>query len=171
MSEEYFKKALSDFTNDFASGGAIKHLADNGFTVKEIHDRLDFPTPMSKVSETVWKHFLDEGIILTEEPVKGEIKEKIDYVKVQSEFGKTSFKRVVTQMPAPECEYIKCDFGKEIYKDKEGFKKSLSVLSERDRDYILGLPWPLTPVWHIADERMKRITFLLFSEHPGEDFL
>ena len=25
------------------------------------------------------------------------------------------------------------------------------------REYILGLPWPLTPVWHILDERMKRI--------------
>ncbi len=171
MSEEYFKKALSDFTNDFASGGAIRHLADNGFTVKEIHDRLDFPTPVSKVAETVWKHFLDIGIILLEEPVSGESKEKVDYVKVHGEFGKTSFKRVVTEVSSIEGEYIKCDFGKEIYKDKEGFKKSLSVLSERDRDYILGLPWPLTPVWHIADERMKRIYSLLFSEHPGEDLL
>ena len=66
MSDEYFKKALANFTNDFASGGAIRHLADNGFTVKEIHARLDFPTPMSKVAETVWNHFLDKGIILTQ---------------------------------------------------------------------------------------------------------
>ena len=86
MSDEYFKKALANFTNDFASGGAIRHLADNGFTVKEIHARLDFPTPMSKVAETVWNHFLDKGVILTQEPAKGEITEKIDYVKVQGEF-------------------------------------------------------------------------------------
>ena len=157
MSDEYFKKALANFTNDFASGGAIRHLADNGFTVKEIHARLDFPTPMSKVAETVWNHFLDKGIILTQEPVIGEITEKIDYVKVQGEFGKTSFKRVVTQNPAIAEEYIKCDFGKRIYQNKTEFEKSLSALNERDRDYILGLPWPLTPVWHIADERMKRI--------------
>ena len=34
MSENrYFQKALSDFTYDAASGGAIRHLTDTGYTV------------------------------------------------------------------------------------------------------------------------------------------
>jgi len=34
--QEYFKKSLSDFTFDMASGGAIRHLADRGYTVEQI---------------------------------------------------------------------------------------------------------------------------------------
>ena len=34
--QKYLKKALSDFTFDVASGGAIRHLADRGYTVQEI---------------------------------------------------------------------------------------------------------------------------------------
>ena len=52
---------------------------------------------------------------------------------------------------------------KEIYKDKAGFEKKLEILSPKDREYILGLPWPLTTVYHVADERMIRIYGLL---HP-----
>ena len=43
--QEYFKKALSDFALDAASGGAIRHLADRGYTANQIVRMLDFPTP------------------------------------------------------------------------------------------------------------------------------
>ena len=46
MSEQdFFKSALADFTFEAASGGAIRHLADLGYTVKQITEQLSFPTP------------------------------------------------------------------------------------------------------------------------------
>ena len=46
--QEYFKNALSDFTYEAASGGAIRHLADLGYTVKQICEQLSFPTAISR---------------------------------------------------------------------------------------------------------------------------
>ena len=51
----YFQKALADFTQEAASGGAIRHLADMGYTVKQIMERLDFPTPYERVQKAVWE--------------------------------------------------------------------------------------------------------------------
>ena len=173
MSNQYFKTALNDFTADFAAGGAIRVMADKGYSVKKIHDRLDFPLPMEKIRELVWKHYLETGVILEEEPgngggsgaAEGFPKERITYVKVQDEYGRSSFKQVVEKaMEKPgetsagkPLEYLPCDFGKRMYQDKKGFEKALENLSVEDREYILGLPWPLKTVWHVKDERMVQI--------------
>ena len=165
MSEDkYFKKALTDFTIDFASGGAIRHLADKGYTVSEIHARLDFPTPMETVRELVWKHYVNTGVILLSEPDEGSKKEQVTYEKVTDSLGRVSFKQVVVKDDSTPAEYIACDFGKEIYKDKRAFGKSLEGLSESDRNYILELPWPLTRVWHIKNDRIERIVKTLRQE-------
>jgi hypothetical protein len=39
----------------------------------------------------------------------------------------------------------------------------------KDRDYILGLPWPLQTVWHVADERMIRIRKVLEKQRDTEE--
>ena len=175
MSNEYFKQALSDFTLDFASGGAIRVMADKGYTVRQIKERLDFPLSLEKVKEIVWKHYVDSGVILLKEPgnfsnrnnadgktaektVSG--KKRVTYEKVQDRYGRISFKQVVADEEAADAspkEYIACDFGKKIYQDRRAFEKSLEVLNEEDREYILDLPWPLTTVWHVKNERMERI--------------
>ena len=67
----YFQKALADFTYEAASGGAIRHLADMGYTVKQIAAKLDFPTPYERVQKGVWERLLETGVILTEEPGGG----------------------------------------------------------------------------------------------------
>ncbi|MBR4580051.1 MAG: hypothetical protein IKO32_02335 [Lachnospiraceae bacterium] len=176
MSNEYFKQALSDFTLDFASGGAIRAMADKGYTVRQIKERLDFPIPLEKVKEIVWKHYVDNGVILLKEPgnisnrntADGETAEKdisekhrVTYEKVQDRYGRTSFKQVIVKEDATDLapkEYVACDFGKKIYQDRRAFEKSLGVLKEEDREYIMDLPWPLTTVWHVKNERMERIT-------------
>lgn len=165
MSNEYFKSALADFTVDFASGGAIRVMADKGYTVKEIHDRLDFPVPPEKIGELVWKHYVENGVIRLEEPCKGSEespKRKVTYEKVQDKYGHTSFRQVEVEDSSfgdtqESADYILCDFGKRIYQNKAKFEKELEALDASDRDYILGLPWPLTNVWHIKNERMERI--------------
>ncbi|MBP5494721.1 MAG: hypothetical protein J6X97_06460 [Lachnospiraceae bacterium] len=155
MSDKYFKKALADFTIDFASGDAIRALADKGYSVSEIHKRLDFPTPVEKIRDTVWKHFIYTGVILLDAP-SAESQKRVTYEKVQDSLGRTSFKQVVTEDTELK-EYVEIDFGKRIYQNKDAFEKSLEALSPEDRQYILDLPWPLTNVWHVKNERMERI--------------
>ena len=79
--EPYFKEALSNFTFDVASGGAIRHLTDLGYTVKQISRELAFPTPIDRIQKVVWEHLLNRGILLLEEPGNGEGLEKFSYVR------------------------------------------------------------------------------------------
>ncbi|MBR5896999.1 MAG: hypothetical protein IKZ39_05225 [Lachnospiraceae bacterium] len=156
MSDKYFKKALADFTIDFASGDAIRALADKGYSVSEIHKRLDFPTPVERIRNTVWKHYIDTGVIVLEKPSDNLPKKHVTYEKVQDSLGRTSFRQVVTEDNNTK-EYVEIDFGKRIYQNKNTFEKALEILSPEDRQYILDLPWPLTNVWHVKNERMERI--------------
>lgn len=93
--QDYFNNAISNFTFEVASGGAIRHLADLGYTVKQIKERLDFPTPYEKVQKAVWEHLLDKGILLVEEPGSGRRREQVTYVRDYDQYGKPSFRRVV----------------------------------------------------------------------------
>lgn len=98
MSEqEYFEKALSDFTFDVASGGAIRHLADRGYPVAQIMKMLAFPTPYDRVQQTVWKHLLDQGKITLEEPAGGNPKPRYSYVVDYDAYGRSSFRRVTVK--------------------------------------------------------------------------
>lgn len=158
----YFNQALSNFTNDVAFGGAVRVLADRGFTVAEIKARLDYPVSETKIAEMVWKHYLDTGVIKLEPPAIEDKPVKVTYELEYDSYGKQSYRRVVK--PAENLDnrgygsdYIACDFGKQLYQDKVGFINRLQALQSRDRDYILGLPWPVQRVYHIANERMQRI--------------
>ena len=165
MSKDYFQSTLADFTSDVASGDAIRHLADLGYSVDEIHERLDFPTPKEKIASVVWKHLVRTGVICLEEPGKTP-REKVSYVKEYDSFGRTSFRQVREKIDPEDTgrkqpRYVECDFGIRKYKDKEAFEKSLVGLELRDKDYILSLPWPIQKVWHLNDERMRRIQEIL----------
>ena len=92
--QEYFKKALSNFAYEAASGGEIRHLADLGYTVKQIMEQLDFPTPYGRVQNTVWEHLLHTGVLLSEEPGNGKQRESVSYVKEYDKYGKASFRQV-----------------------------------------------------------------------------
>lgn len=93
----YFQKALSDFTFEAASGGAIRHLTDSGYTVKQIMEHLDYPVPYERVQKAVWEHLLARSVILPERPGSGPGKEKAAFVKEYDSYGKASFRRVMVQ--------------------------------------------------------------------------
>lgn len=94
--QSYFQNALSDFTHEAASGGAIRHLTDLGYTTKQIMERLDFPTPLARVQKEAWQRLIDTNVILLEEP--GSVKrEKTAYVREYDKFGRASFRKVVEQ--------------------------------------------------------------------------
>ena len=80
-----FQKALSDFTHEMASGGAIRHLADLGLSAEEIQKRLDYPTPLDRIRDTMAKYEQEKK---TRSEGKG-----YEYVKEFDAFGKPSFRR------------------------------------------------------------------------------
>jgi len=169
--QEYFKKALSNFTYDLASGGAIRHLTDVGYTVKQIMENLTYPTPYERVQRTVWEHLLHTGVIRLEEPGGRIYHETAAYVKEYNKYGKASFRRVTTvqeeekELHFHEYSFIEGKQGKladfllqkcaengekEAYiscsfglygKTSKQLNRILDLLENDQRDYILGLPW------------------------------
>ena len=150
-----FNKALSNFINDAAAGGAVRHLADLGYSISQIADELDYPISKEKIAGYMWEHFLNIGKICLEEPQPSH--EKVSFVKEQDSFGRISFRRVTEQIDNSQTKYVQCDFGKLLYKHDEAFISKLEKLNPGDKEYIELMPWPLTPVYHQMDERMNRI--------------
>ena len=153
-----FNSALTDFSFDVACGAAIRHLADLEFTVLEIRKRLSFPVSERQIGQAVWKHYVDKGIILTKTPEDCVNEKKITYIACKGEYGRTYFKQITKEQPVyyPN-DYVKCDFGKLLYKDKDAFIKKIVALEKRDQDYLLSIPWPLQQVWHLKNDRFLRI--------------
>ena len=200
--QDYFKRSLSDFTHETASGGAIRHLSDLGYTVKQIREQLTFPTPYERVQKAVWERLLDTGVILLEEPGSGKRREKTDYVVEHDRYGRTSFRRLpalpkedgtetvflrerkiheAASFPAgggtpagflsEKCRengennsYISCDFGLQIKRNEEEFRKAMELLTQRQREYIQGLPWERKRCYHRLDLRMREIMVRLYEE-------
>lgn len=98
MDNKYFENALSGFAFDMAAGSAICHLADKGYTVKYIKEKLEYPVPFDKIQKTVWGYLLEEKVILVEEPGKASVKDKIVYMEKLGKYGRKSFcGKVVTE--------------------------------------------------------------------------
>ena len=93
--ENYFQKALSNFTFEVASDGAIRHLAGHGYTVPQISKKLNFPTPYERIQRIVWESMLDNRILLLEEPGNAGIHKKISYIQDRDSYGRTSFRQVI----------------------------------------------------------------------------
>ena len=194
VENDYFKQAVSNVVFDMASGGAIQHLTNQGYTVKQMIEKLDFPAPYEKVQETVWKQLLNNGSLLLEEPGSGAGQERAEYVMEKDSFGRRSFRKVV----------IKADKTKQIHWKEVIFSRKINgkltdylskkikengenasyvscnfgmktnrlpdVLDEQQKDYISGLPWPKQIVYHKLDIRMREIVVALYDagEFQGE---
>lgn len=53
MNYGYFEEALSNFTKDFAYGGAIRHLVDHGYTVDRIIKEFNYPISRESIEKIV----------------------------------------------------------------------------------------------------------------------
>ena len=157
LENKYFNQALSNFVHDMASGEAIRHLADLGYTVEHIVQELDYPTPKERVARTVWDYYVEKGIILLVEPSENPVVEQVTYEKQTGRYGAVHFIEKRKMVDNPIKKYLPCDFGRQRYQDESAFMEKLNLLWKSDREYISGLPWPLKRVYHVADERMSRI--------------
>lgn len=190
----YFQNALQHFMFESASGGAVRHLTDLGYTVKQVAEKLDFPTPFELVRQKVWERLLDTGVILTQEP--GCVaREKVCYVREYDPYGRASFRRVeepcretltpcwhdlaVGQKETEEVRallqektaengvrnaYVSCDFGLVLKRDPGKYQEILSALKERDREYVEGLPWEEGKVYHRLDSHMQEMIPQLYEK-------
>lgn len=192
---EYFKKALSDFTQDVACGGAIRHLTDIGYTARQIADELDFPTPYTKVQELMWRHLLESGVILLEEPGCGKRLQKPIYVKEYGKFGKVSFRKIPAQESNSNTqinswkEYryqpvmgdlrlflqdrCEVDDGKDAYAsiDLDWVREVCTGLDLKGTEYLLELPQKKGLVYHQLDQRMRDIVCELYGRGQYEGTL
>lgn len=152
----YFEEALSDFTHDVASGRAIRHLVDLGYTTVQIMERLDYPTPRGRVEQTVYRYMKETGIIITELPRTQE-ERKLIVLKEQTMAGLSRYLRTKAEQNGEENSFMSCPFGM-IYKEREvRMRRLLAPLTTRERDYILGIPWEMQVVYHKLTSRMIEI--------------
>lgn len=62
MSEDIFRKCLSQFARNFAYGDAVRHLYDRGYTTERIMKEFQYPYTKEELEkireelETRWDH-------------------------------------------------------------------------------------------------------------------
>lgn len=158
---QYFNEALSDFTHDVASGRAIRHMVNLGYTVNQIMERLDYPTPRSRVEQTVCRCLLENGTLLEQLPVPEDQLQSISLSPSSSSRFYTVFNDRLNRN-GTDHSYVSCPFGT-IRRDREiRMQKLLACLTSRERDYILGIPWHPRIVYHSLNDRMREISVQLF---------
>ncbi|MDO4976013.1 MAG: hypothetical protein Q4E53_02010 [Eubacteriales bacterium] len=187
--QSFFQKVLGNFTHEFANGDIIRKYADQGYSIKEMRKKLDFPSPFDKIHEIVWKHFLDSQKILLEKP--GENRQmRYQYVKDVSAYGKVSFRRIqvenqdndrgdiiynemtIDEAIAAHCfelfsknniYYVEIPFGLIRYRDQKAYEQLLNNLSDIDADYVDGLFKERRLVYYKIDQKMARIICKLYN--------
>lgn len=155
--DNYFEESLRNFTFDIVSGDAIRHLAAKGMTVSQISENLTYPTDIDKIRNTVWNYYLDNGIVRLDKPDSNACITQTKYVSERDRYGHVSFRKVSEIQSKDRIQYVACDFGKRLYNDRDNLMVILDKMEDSDREYILGLPWPLEIVYHVRNDRMKRI--------------
>lgn len=91
---DMFQTALSNFATDVACGGAIRHLTDIGYTLNQIVERLDYPTPRTKAQRIMMDCLYESRVLLREEPSAKLFAAKDDFVQEQDALGRRSMRKV-----------------------------------------------------------------------------
>lgn len=170
---KYFEEALSDFTHDVASGGAIRHLVDLGYSTDQIMKKLDFPTPRARVEKTVYRYMTESGILLESLPVPEEELKRVHLPGKGRPEGKRRaeicvFLRNAIEQNGEENSYVSCPFGTWRRDREQRLNEAFSCLTGREKEYLLGIPWPMQTVYHRLNDRMAEIGMqLAFGGHAG----
>lgn len=156
---KFFKQTLQDFTADVAYGGAVRHLADQGFSIRQIQKHLDYPAPFERIQKIVWEHWVKEGVVRLEKAER--TTEKVHYVREFDEYGRATFRRVVdaseTTVDIRPEDYVCCGFGVLKGRNAREFEEKLGKLPPESREFVEDIPWPRQYVWIKKDERIQKI--------------
>ncbi len=90
----YFQSALSSFVTEAACGGAVRHLADLGYTLDQIVARLDYPAPRTKVQRIMMEYLYESHVLLREEPPKSWPVGKAQYIQEQDAYGRRTMRKI-----------------------------------------------------------------------------
>lgn len=163
--ESFFQQALSDFTSQVAYGDAVKRLADEGYSTKQILEMIDYPAPESKVEKMVFERLCETGVILLELP------EKKGYLDVSENFvanvskSKLRKDKFLAQLNKRclqngiENSYIMLEFNLE----NKDTLKMLSKLDNRQRDYIIGIFGSHKKIYHRINFTIREILYSLYG--------
>lgn len=69
---------------EMAARGAIRHLYDSGYSIKEIADRLTYPLPVSRIEKEISDY----------EKEKSSPDAEYEYIRTTDAYGRSSYKRV-----------------------------------------------------------------------------
>lgn len=152
---KYFQEALSDFMYDAASGRAIRHLCDAGYTAAQIMRQLDYPTPFSKVQHTITRHLKETGVLLEQLPILCSNFETIRFNRIQPE-TLFSFLTAQIKQDGEEHSYMSCPFTA-AGQQTDTFQRACSMLTKREREYLEGIIWDVMPSYHRLNRRMLEI--------------
>ena len=171
----YFQKALSNMVFETACGASIRYMVERGCTTRQIVEQLDYPMSFERVARAVTDYLLEQGILRREVPEDTERKEVYTYVQEQGKFGKISYRRVLQSEegdnPPKEWKkeaaevflakkkeagrevYVPCDFG--LPKGESEIR--LSILNERQQEFLSGICWEKRRMYYRLDNRMEEI--------------
>ncbi len=191
MSEsKVFQSALSNFIFEFACGGAVRHLVRQGYTSRQITERLSYPVSYERVREAATDYMLEEGILLRREPAQGGVQEKYVYVQEHGEYGRTSFRRVPVKEEGQGAEGGRggAEWGERVVTEGvllERLKRHASrtdggrayiscdfgrtgmefegfaLLNDRQQEYLEGIRWDRQRMYHLLIGRMLEIAIRL----------
>lgn len=152
----YFEDALSNFVHDMASGGAIRHLVDMGYSVDRIMEQLDYPTPRRRVEKTVYQYMMESGILLDALPVEETVM-KVSHLNNVSRPVISQRLRELIQKNDKDSSYMQCPFGRWLQENQTEYLDQLSCLTGREKEYISGVPWHGDIMYHRLNDRMLEI--------------
>lgn len=153
-SQDYFGKAMGNFVHEMAGAGAIRHMVDQGYSIPQIMERLDYPTPQRCVEETALKYMLKQGILSERLPDSDYRRVNIPYSWDRKQLSEAVYIR--KERDGEENSYVLLPIAG-LKKEKE----LLSCLNDREREYLCGLPWEGAAVYHRLTGRMYEIAMEL----------
>lgn len=153
-SQDQFNKSMGNFIHEMSGAGAIRHMVDQGYSIRQIIERLDYPTPQRRVEETALKHMLKQGILMERLPDQEYRQIKIPALWDRRQLSEAVYVR--KERDGEEFSYVLLPIA--------GLKqdgKLLSCLNDREREYLCGLPWEGSMVYHRLTGRMYEIAMEL----------
>lgn len=164
----FFEDALSNFMFDVASGGAIRHLTDKGYSVEQIMKELDFPTSRERVEKTAYRYMKDSGILLDRLPVEeNELTRHILRMSDAGQIASCLSERICMNGEAHS--YMMCPFGRLLKNDKEKLNDMINCLTGREKEYILGIRWERNIMYHRLNGRMREIGIQLAANQDKKE--
>ncbi len=169
----YFQEALSDFMYDTASGRAIRHLVDAGYTAAQIIQQLDYPTPFSKIQLSITKYLKETGILTTRLPVPPKDLTPVYLPALSGGIPQEALYARLAKQARQDGEgyaYFYCPFSQMAQTAGTGVPPLFSVLTAREREYLTGIIWE-PGMYHRLNRRMLEIGTQLAMHSDAVSFL